>query len=116
MRMPRKDTHVYGLLVCLAQNGEMTAEEVFAKVGKVNHRGLAGIERMLNDAVGYEYLVKNDNKYEIVDEISAYIEDVEEVTTSKKVKDIVQPFSKNIFTPEMKQYDSKLFQNKRGYS
>lgn len=116
MRMPRKDTHVYKLLVCLAQNGEMSAEEVFAKVGKVNHRGLGGIERMLNDAVGYEYAIKIDDKYQIVDELISYIEDVEEVMTSKKVKDIVQPFSKNIFTPEMKQYDSKLFQNKRGYS
>lgn len=116
MRMPRKDTHVYKLLVCLAQNNEMTAEEVFAKVGKVNHRGLGGIERMLNDAVRYEYAIKIDDKYQIVDELISYIEDVEEVMTSKKVKDIVQPFSKNIFTPEMKQYDSKLFQNKRGYS
>ena len=116
MRMPRKDTHVYTLLVCLAENGEMTSEEVFAKMGKVNHRGLAGIARMLNDAVKYEYVIKNDNKFEIVDEIASYLEDVEEVMSSKIIKDIVQPFSKNIFTPEMKQYDSKLFQNKRGYS
>jgi hypothetical protein len=114
--MPRKDTHVYGLLVCLAENGEMTVEEVFAKVGKVNHRGLAGIARMLNDAVKYEYLVKVDNKFEIVDEIAAYLEDVEEITKSKVAKDLVPAFSKNIFTPEMKQYDTKLFQNKRGYS
>ena len=116
MKMPRKDTYVYTLLTCLAENGEMTAEEVFTKVGKINHRGLTGIARMLNDAVKYEYATKNGDKFEIVDEVAAYLEDVEEITKSKVIKDIVQPFSKNIFTPEMKQYDTKLFQNKRGYS
>ena len=71
---------------------------------------------MLNDAIGYQFVTFIDGKYEIVDEVAAYIEDVNEILTVKKsTKEIVQPAYRNIFTPEMKNYDSKLFANKRGY-
>lgn len=114
--MPRKDTHVFKILCCLVENGEMTAQEVFDKIGKVNRRGLAGITRMLNDAIGYQFVTLIKDKYQIIDDVAAYIEDVMEVTAVKKPTDkIVQPAYKNNFTPEMKTYDSKLFLNKRGY-
>lgn len=116
MRMPRKDTHVFKILCCLVENGEMTAQEVFDKIGKVNRRGLAGITRMLNDAIRYQFVTLIKDKYQIIDDVAAYIEDILEVTTVKKPTDsIVQPAYKNNFTPEMKTYDSKLFLNKRGY-
>lgn len=115
MRMPRKDTHVFKILCCLAENGEMTVEEVFEKIGKVNSRGLPGITRMLNDAIRYQFVTLTKNKYQIIEEVAAYIEDVEEMTNVKKPTTVVMPAYINRFTPEMKNYDTNLFKNKRGY-
>jgi hypothetical protein len=59
------------------------------------------------------YVTCDDKKYSIVPDVKSYVEDIIEVSTPKEVKEIVAPAYRNIFTPELRNYN--LFANKRGY-
>jgi len=65
--------------------------------------------RMLN----MNYVDCKNGKYIIFPDLKSYVEDIIEASTSKEAKDLVAPAYRNIFTPELKNYN--LFANKRGY-
>ena len=114
MRMPRKDTYVFTLLTCLVKNGAMTPDQIYEELGNFN-RGKKGINRLLVDCISYNYIVKSGETYEVIDEVAAYVEDVNETMGAVRKKDVVMPAYRNAFTPEMKNYHQQLFVNKRGY-
>jgi hypothetical protein len=55
------------------------------------------------------------DKYKVTLDVAAHINAVLKMDSNYKPKEVVQPAYRNVFTPEMKGYEAKLFRNKRGY-
>jgi hypothetical protein len=114
MTLPRRDTAVFKVLEGLVIHGDMTVDEIIVKVGYVSDKAMRYsivqlMGRMLN--IGYVDCFKG--KYSIIPDLKSYVEDIIEASTPKEAKDLVAPAYRNIFTPELKNYN--LFANKRGY-
>lgn len=112
---PKQDTGVFKILQCLYEKKGATIDEVIAEIGYVTLQRQRC--RMAAQFVGMRrrnYVTKDGNVYFLTPELKAYVQDVLEVAGLLEKKDLVAPAYRNIFTPEMRNYN--LFQNKRGYS
>jgi hypothetical protein len=116
MKNPRTDTKVFIMLECFAQHGAMTIDEVIAEMGNISHKSTKNaMQRMLNDAVAQNYLVKVGDRYELTQAIEAYVLDVMEFKNKKPKRHLVASPYRNIWTNEMVGYTASLYRNKRGY-
>lgn len=119
MPLPRRDTAVFKVLEGLTIHGDMSVDEIIVKVGYVTDKAMRYsmvqlMGRMLN--IGYVDIYESKSStvvYTIIPDLKSYIEDIIEATAPIEAKDLVAPAYRNIFTPEMKNYN--LFANKRGY-
>jgi hypothetical protein len=114
MPFPRQDTAVFKVLAGLTKHGDMTIDEIIVNVGYVTEKASRyAIVQLLGRMLNMNYVDCKDGKYIIFPDLKSYVEDIIEASTSKEAKDLVAPAYRNIFTPELKNYN--LFANKRGY-
>lgn len=114
MTLPRRDTAVFKVLEGLVIHGDMTIDEVIEKVGYVTDKASRyAIVQLMGRMLNMNYVDCYEGKYTIIPDLKSYIEDIIEASTPKTAKDLVAPAYRNIFTPELKNYN--LFANKRGY-
>lgn len=116
MRFPRTDTKVFAMLECFAEHGAMDVDEVIEAMGNISWKASrSGMIRILNDAVGQNYLIKKNDKFELVKEIEEHVFSVMEFKSKKPKRNLVASPYRNIWTPEMNGYTDSLYRNKRGY-
>jgi hypothetical protein len=107
---------MFTLLECIYELGGATYSDVIAEIGNISHRGSAAeMNKFFNNALDNGYLYMVGDKYKVLPDVAAHIDSVLKMEGNYKAKDVVQPAYKNVFTPELKGYESKLFRNKRGY-
>lgn len=116
MQFPRRSTRVFSLMETLYEMNGATFEEVIAEVGYLSSRQTNHeMKKMFQALLDQGYAVKYNEKYKLTEDAFNYVVAVLKMEGTFKSKEVVQPAYKNVFTPEMKNYDSKLFANKRGY-
>jgi hypothetical protein len=114
MPFPRQDTAVFKVLAGLTKHGDMTIDEIIVHVGYVTDKASRyAIVQLMGRMLNMNYVDCYDGKYTIIPDLKSYVEDIIEISKPKKAKDLVAPAYRNIFTPELKNYN--LFANKRGY-
>jgi hypothetical protein len=114
MPYPRKDSAVFKVMEGLTLYGDLTVDEIIVKVGYVTEKATRySINQLLGRMYNMGYVTREKDKYSIIPDLKSYVEDVIEASAPKEKKDLVVPAYRNIFTPEMKNYN--LFANKRGY-
>ena len=114
MPMPRRDTAVFKVLQGLTIHGEMNVDEIIEKVGYVIEKSSKyAMTQLLKRMLVQGYVNFWKGKYYIIEDVKNYVEDVMEISESIDKGEVVMPAYKNVFTPEMKNYN--LFANKRGY-
>jgi hypothetical protein len=114
MTLPRRDTAVFKVLEGLVVHGDMTVDEIIVNVGYVTDKAMRySIVQLMGRMLNIGYVDCHKGKYSIVPDVKSYVEDIIEASAPKEVKDLVAPAYRNIFTPELKNYN--LFANKRGY-
>jgi hypothetical protein len=114
--MPRRSMKMFTLLECIYELGGATYNDVLNEIGNISSRGTPSeMYKFFNSALdaGYVYMV--GDKYKVMPDVAAHIDSVLKMEGNYKPKNLVQPAYRNIFTPELKGYEAKLFRNKRGY-
>jgi hypothetical protein len=114
--MPRRSMKMFTLLECIYELGGASYNDVLNEIGNISSRGTPSeMTKFFNSALdsGYVYMV--GNKYKVLPDVAAHIDSVLKMEGNYKPKNLVQPAYRNIFTPELKGYETKLFRNKRGY-
>lgn len=114
--MPRRSMKMFTLLECIYELGGATYAEVLQEIGNISSRGSASeMNKFFTNAIEHGYLYTVGEKYKVTPDVAAHIDSVLKMEGNYKPKNVVQPAYRNVFTPEMKIYDTKLFRNKRGY-
>lgn len=114
--MPKRSMKMFTLLQCIYDLGGATSKEVMEEIGNLSSRGTqAEMNKFFVNALNNGYVYMVDDKYKVTHEVAEHINAVLKMDANYKPKDIVQPAYRNIHTPEMKGYETKLFRNKRGY-
>lgn len=114
--MPRRSMKMFTLLECIYELGGATYAEVLAEIGNISSRGTpSDMYKFFNRALDAGYLYMMGDKYKVTSDTAAHINATLKMDSNYKQKEVVQPAYRNIFTPEMKGYEAKLFRNKRGY-
>jgi hypothetical protein len=107
---------MFTLLECIYELGGATYADVIAEIGNISSRNsTAEMNKFFNNALNNGYVYMVGDKYKVLPDVAAHIDCVLKMEGNYKAKDVVQPAYRNVFTPEMKVYESKLFRNKRGY-
>lgn len=113
MNLPRKDTNGYKILQILHENGALGIDEL------LHHLALVSVCRRNWAMESITSLLKKNlvrmrhDKYYLLDETIALLDDAFEMEEKYRPKNIVSPPYHNVFTLELKNYN--LFANKRGY-
>lgn len=102
------------MLICIHEKGSASRSDIVSKIG-TTPRGVKGDNEMLSKAVQRDYLKKNGDFYSLQPEALAYVSDVVEIVDQKPKGNLVQSRIPNIWTNEMRNYESSLFAGKRGY-
>ena len=114
--MPRRSMKMFTLLECIYELGGATYADVIAEIGNISSRNsTAEMNKFFSNALNNGYLYMVGDKYKVLPDVAAHIDSVQKMEGNYKAKNVVQPAYKNVFTPEMKGYETKLFRNKRGY-
>lgn len=114
--MPRRSMKMFTLLECIYELGGATAQQVIEEIGNISSRNsTAEMNKFFSNALNNGYLYMVGDKYKVLPDVAAHIDSVLKMEGNYKPKDVVQPAYRNVFTPEMKGYETKLFRNKRGY-
>lgn len=114
--MPRRSMKMFTLLECIYELGGATYADVISEIGNISSRNsTAEMNKFFNNALNNGYVYMVGDKYKVLPDVAEHIDSVLKMEGSYKQKDLVKPAYRNIFTPEMKVYESKLFKNKRGY-
>ena len=114
--MPRRSMKMFTLLECIYELGGATYNDVLNEIGNISSRGTPSeMTKFFNSALDSGYVYMIGNKYKVLPDVAAHIDSVLKMEGNYKAKDVVQPAYRNVFTPEMKGYETKLFKNKRGY-
>ena len=114
--MPRRSMKMFTLLECIYELGGATYKEVLDEIGNISSRGTPSeMNKFFNSALDAGYLYMMGDKYKVTLDVAAHINAVLKMDSNYKPKEVVQPAYRNVFTPEMKGYEAKLFRNKRGY-
>jgi len=114
--MPRRTMKMFTLLECIYELGGATYKEVLDEIGNISSRGTPSeMNKFFNNALDAGYLYMMGDKYKVTLDVAAHINAVLKMDSNYKPKEVVQPAYRNVFTPEMKGYEAKLFRNKRGY-
>ena len=115
MPFPRQETAVFKVLAGLTKHGDMTIDEIIVHVGYVTDKASRyAIVQLMGRMLNMNYVDCHDGKYTIIPDLKSYVEDIIEATAPRaEKKNLVPPAYRNIFTPELKNYN--LFANKRGY-
>lgn len=103
------------MMAALFEHGTQTLEQVISVIGKTA-RGNKGNLEMMKRAVASGYITQNDDKYSLSFDAEAQVADVLETMRPKDTRNIVPSRVPNIFTSELRGYESKLFAGKRGYN
>lgn len=114
--MPRRSMKMFTLLECIYELGGATYADVLQEIGNISSRGTPSeMFKFFNNAIDAGYLYMAGDKYKVMPEVADHINATLKMDSNYKPKEVVKPAYKNIFTPEMKGYEAKLFRNKRGY-
>jgi hypothetical protein len=114
--MPRRSMKMFTLLECIYELDGATYEEVIDHIGNISSRSsYSEMIKFFRSGMDAGYLIKREEKYKLSEEAYYHVEAVLKLEGLYKPKDLVQAPYRNIHTPEMKLYESKLFANKRGY-
>jgi len=114
--MPRRSMKMFTLLECIYELGGATYADVIAEIGNISSRNsTAEMNKFFTNALDHGYLYMVGEKYKVTSDVAGHIDSVLKMEGNYKPKDVVQPAYRNVFTPEMKGYEAKLFRNKRGY-
>lgn len=113
INLPRKDTNGYKILQILHKKGAMGIDDLLRHLSLVSvcRRGWA--MESLTSLLKKNLVRMRHDKYYLLDETIAALDDVMEMEEKYQQKNIVSPPYHNAFTPELKNYN--LFANKRGY-
>lgn len=111
--LPRKDTNGYKILQILHKNGALGIDDLLRHLSLVSvcRRGWA--MESIASLLKKNLVQLRHDKYYLLDETIALLDDVVEMEEKYRQKNIVSPPYHNAFTPELKNYN--LFANKRGY-
>jgi hypothetical protein len=114
--MPRRSMKMFTLLECIYELDGATYDEVIDHIGNISSRSnYSEMIKFFKSGMEAGYLIKREEKYKLTEEAYYHVEAVLKLEGLYKPKDLVQAPYRNIHTPEMKLYESKLFANKRGY-
>lgn len=115
MAYARKGTITFAIMQHLVQSGPSNMDEIFAGIKDFSVcRRYRVVEIM--DSLQKLKIVKVINEvFTLSDEAISYVEDVLQMAKTIAPEELVAAPYANVFTPEMENYDSKLFENKRGY-
>ena len=114
--MPRRSMKMFTLLECIYELGGATYADVLQEIGNISSRGTPSeMYKFFNSALDAGYLYMAGDRYKVTTDVAGHIDSVLKMEGNYKPKDVVLPAYRNIFTPEMKGYEAKLFRNKRGY-
>jgi len=114
--MPRRSMKMFTLLECIYELGGATYAEVLQEIGNISSRGTPSeMNKFFSSALDNGYVYMAGDRYKVTPDVAAHINATLKMDSNYKPKEVVQPAYRNIFTPEMKGYEAKLFRNKRGY-
>ena len=114
--MPRRSMKMFTLLECIYELGGATYADVLQEIGNISSRGTPSeMYKFFNSALDAGYLYMAGDRYKVTPDVAGHIDSVLKMEGNYKPKNVVLPAYRNIFTPEMKGYEAKLFRNKRGY-
>lgn len=103
------------MMAALFEHGTQTLDQIISVIGKTD-RGAKGNTEMMKRAIASGYITKDGDKFRLADEAEAQIADVIETMRPKNEQILVPSRSHNIFSSELRNYESKLFAGKRGYN
>lgn len=113
MNLPRKDTNAYRILRILYKNGSLNADDLLRQLAFVSMCRRSWVMESINSLLKKNLVRVRHDKYYLLDETIALLEDSMEMEEKYRQTNIVSPPYHNVFTPELKNYN--LFANKRGY-
>jgi hypothetical protein len=111
--LPRKDTNGYKILQILHKNGDLGIDELLRYLSLVSVCRRSWAMESLTSLLKKNLVRLRHDKYYLLDETIAMLDDDLEIQEKYQQKNIVSPPYHNAFTPEMKHYN--LFAHKRGY-
>lgn len=115
MTLPKKDTNAHKIAKIIYQNGDLTFEQIYQKALLISSARRQRVKEALENMIKYNYILEIKGIYKLTDTLVAHLEDLEEFEASKKSVNVVESAYRNIFTPELKNYEQRLFANKRNY-
>ncbi len=116
MAYARKGTITFAIMQHLAQSGASNMDQIVLGIRDFSVCRRSRVAEILGSLRKSQTVMASGDVFILSDEAISYVEDVLELAKEVNTADLVlRPYA-NAFTPEMKKYDSKMFQNKRGYN
>lgn len=113
INLPRKDTNGYKILQILHKNGALDIDELLKHLALVSVCRRNWAMESLTSLLKKNLVRLRHDKYYLLEETIALLDDVMEIQSKYQQKNIVSAPYHNVFTPELRNYN--LFANKRGY-
>lgn len=115
MQFPRAKTATRTVLLSIVERGAMTIDELM-EIGQIPEtRQRNRLQRVLASLSNAGCVLQSGGKFRATEEAISYAEDLLEMQEKKPKLDLVAPPYHRIDTPELKGYEKRLYQNKRGY-
>lgn len=115
MAYARKGTITFAIMQHLAQSGASNMDQIVLGIRDFSVCRRSRVAEILGSLRKSQTVVASGDVFILSDEAISYVEDVLELAKEVNTADLVPAPYANAFTPEMQDYDAKLFENKRGY-
>jgi enoyl-[acyl-carrier-protein] reductase (NADH) len=115
MAYARKGTITFAIMQHLAQSGASNMDQIVLGIRDFSVCRRSRVAEILGSLQKSQTVLASGDVFILSDEAISYVEDVLELAKEINTADLVPTPYANAFTPEMQNYDGKLFENKRGY-